>query len=62
MKNVIDNQHELEGVSRQKISSMGERLTVQPQGNIRMIQEHNSKEMGYELASALIEREIKNKM
>lgn len=41
---------------------MGSILVNKPEGAIKMIKEHNSKEMGYELASALIEREIKTKM
>jgi hypothetical protein len=41
---------------------MGTLLASKPDKVIEQIQNQNSKEMGYELASALIEREIKVKL
>lgn len=45
-----------------RIKEMNRILMNKPEQTLRRIKEHDSKEMGYELASALIEREIKTKM
>lgn len=50
------------GASRRKMQEMSLLLQNKPEDALRMIKEHDSKEMGYELASALIEREIKTRM
>jgi len=41
-------------MQRSKLQQMGSILVNKPDGVIKMIKEHSSKEMGYELASALI--------
>lgn len=55
-------QQSREGAYRKKMQEMTVLLKNKPEDALRMIKEHDSKEMGYELASALIEREIKTKM
>lgn len=58
----VTNQQVQQGANRKKMQEMSLLLKNKPEDALRMIKEHDSKEMGYELASALIEREIKTKM
>lgn len=58
---VADQQHSA-GTHRSRLQLMSSRLAHPPAEALQMIQEHNTKDMGYELATALIEREIKTKL
>lgn len=62
IKTTISTNSRADDANKSKLASMGNRLQEKPEQTIKMIEQHNSKEMGYELASALIEREIKNKL
>ncbi len=58
----VASQQVKEHAYRKKMQEMNLLLNNKPEHALQMIKEHDSKEMGYELASALIEREIKTKM
>ena len=58
----VATQKDLDVCHKIKIDKMGAVLVNPPEYAIEAIKQQHSKEMGYELASALIERELKTKM
>lgn len=56
MKDGVSTQLIQDGENRRKIEVMSKLMLNKPEQILKSIKEHDSKEMGYELASALIER------
>lgn len=56
IKDGVSTQQNQDVANRRKIEVMSKLMLNKPEDILKNIKEHDSKEMGYELASALIER------
>lgn len=56
IKDGVSLQQSQDVANRRKIEVMSKLMLNKPEQTLKSIKEHDSKEMGYELASALIER------
>jgi hypothetical protein len=62
IRQTVASQQDSASTHRSRLQLMASRLAHPPAEALQMIQQHNTKDMGYELATALIEREIKTKL